>query len=186
MREWIIAPWPWYVAGPMITLVMVLMLFFGRTFGISSTLRTVCSIGGAGKLSDFFKFDWKEASWNLFFAVGAVIGGYIASHFMMPDQAIDLNPATIESLKAVGVANPGAEYLPGSIFSFENLLTGQGLLFMVVGGFMVGFGTRYAGGCTSGHAISGLSNLQLTSLVATIGFFLGGLIVTHFVLPYVL
>lgn len=186
MKELINAPWPWYVAGPLITLIMVLMLFFGRTFGISSTLRTVCSIGGAGKLSDFFRFDWKDASWNLFFAAGAIIGGYIASNYLMPDQAIALNPDTIAALKSAGISNPGADFLPGEIFSFENLLTGQGLLFMVLGGFMVGFGTRYAGGCTSGHAISGLSNLQLPSLVATIGFFIGGLIVTHFVLPYVL
>ncbi len=186
MRELITAPWPWYVAGPLITIIMVLMLLFGRAFGISSTLRTVCSIGGAAKLSDFFRFDWKDTMWNLIFAIGAVLGGFIASNYMMPDQAIDLNPATIESLKAVGIAQPGAEYLPAEIFNFENLLTAKGILFMVVGGFLVGFGTRYAGGCTSGHAISGLSDLQLPSLVATIGFFIGGLIVTHFILPYIL
>jgi uncharacterized membrane protein YedE/YeeE len=54
---------------------------------------------------------------------------------------------------------------------------------MVIGGFLVGFGTRYAGGCTSGHAISGLSNLQFASLIATIGFFAGGLIATHLLYP---
>lgn len=186
MQELLTAPWPWYVAGPLITLVMVLMLFFGRTFGISSTLRTVCSIGGAGRWSDFFRFDWKEATWNLFFAAGAIIGGYIASTFMAPEQAISLNEQTIASLKSAGIAAPGEEFLPTAIFALENLMTWQGLLFMVLGGFLVGFGTRYAGGCTSGHAISGLSNLQLPSLVAVIGFFIGGLFVTHFILPLVL
>jgi len=186
MKELITAPWPWYVAGPLITLVMVLMLLFGKSFGISSTLKTVCSIGGAGRWSDFFRFDWKSASWNLFFAAGAILGGYIASTFMAPEQAIALNPATVASLQTYGIDNAGTEFLPREIFNLQNLLTGQGLIFMVLGGFMVGFGTRYADGCTSGHAISGLSNLQWPSLVAVVGFFIGGLIVTHLILPSVL
>jgi len=174
------------VAGPLITLVMVLMLLFGKSFGISSTLKTVCSIGGAGRWSDFFRFDWKSASWNLFFAAGAILGGYIASTFMAPERAIALNPATVASLQTYGIDNAGTEFLPREIFNLQNLLTGQGLIFMVLGGFMVGFGTRYADGCTSGHAISGLSNLQWPSLVAVVGFFIGGLIVTHLILPSVL
>ncbi|WP_421869411.1 YeeE/YedE family protein [Marinoscillum sp.] len=184
--DWLKAPWPWYIAGPMITLVMVTMFFFGKTFGISSTLKTVCSIGGAGKFSEFFRYDWKSTVWNLFFVAGCIIGGYIASVYMSPDQAIDLNPETIASLQEVGILNPGAEYLPTNIFNWENLLTVQGLVFMVLGGILVGFGTRYADGCTSGHAITGLSNLQWPSLVAVIGFFIGGLMVTHFILPVIL
>lgn len=186
MSEFITSPWPWYVAGPLITLTMVLMLFFGKSFGISSTLQTICAIGGAGKFSDYFKIDWKAATWNLTFALGAVIGGFIASEYMMPEEAIALSDKTVASLQAAGIENPGAEFIPSSIFSLDNLFTLQGLLFFVVGGFLVGFGTRYAGGCTSGHSISGLSNLELPSLVATIAFFVGGLIVTHFVLPFVL
>ena len=184
--EWITAPWPWYVAGPMITLIMVLMLYFGKSFGISSTLRTVCAIGGASKISTFFQVDWKQGIWNLFFVVGAVIGGYIAANFLSPDQAIQLSPSTVSSLVNKGIPNPGADYVPASIFGWENLLSFQGGTFMILGGFMVGFGTRYAGGCTSGHAISGLSNLQFPSLVAVLGFFLGGLLITHLVLPFIL
>ena len=162
------------------------MLFFGKSFGISSTLKTVCSIGGAGKFSEFFRIDWKERVWNLFFVAGALIGGYIASHYMTARQAIDLNAETKAALISSGIPNPGAEYVPTTIFSWDNLFTLQGFVFMVVGGFMVGFGTRYADGCTSGHAISGLSNLQFPSLIAVIGFFLGGLFVTHFILPVLL
>lgn len=184
--EWIKSPWPWYVAGPLITFIMVLMLYFGKSFGISSTLRTVCTIGGAGKFSEFFKIDWKAQIWNLFFVVGALAGGFIASHFMTADQAIDLNINTSASLVKSGILNPGADYVPISIFNWDNLFTLQGFVFMVVGGFMVGFGTRYAGGCTSGHAISGLSNLQFPSLIAVIGFFIGGLFVTHIILPLLL
>jgi uncharacterized membrane protein YedE/YeeE len=57
---------------------------------------------------------------------------------------------------------------------------------IVVGGFLVGFGTRYAGGCTSGHAIMGLSNLQWPSLVATISFMVGGFIMANLILPFIL
>ncbi|RED97416.1 YeeE/YedE family protein [Marinoscillum furvescens] len=186
MTNWLTDPWPWYVAGPLITLTMVLLFLFGKTFGVSSTLRTICSIGGAGKWSDFFKFDWRSAVWNLFFVAGAAIGGYIASTYMTSGEAIALSEATTQSLKQVGIKNPGAEFVPSEIFQWANLATWQGLLFMVVGGFLVGFGTRYAGGCTSGHAITGLSNLQLPSLIAVVGFFIGGLIVTHFIFPFVL
>ncbi|HCX22598.1 MAG: YeeE/YedE family protein [Flammeovirgaceae bacterium] len=180
------APWPWYVAGPLITVVMVLMLFFGKSFGISSTLRTICSIGGAGKFSDFFKIEWRSAVWNLFFVAGCIIGGFIAANYLSPDQPISLNVKTIESLQAFGIADPGSDYLPTSIFNWENLLSTQGIVFMVLGGILVGFGTRYADGCTSGHAISGLSNLQLPSLIAVVGFFIGGLIMTHLILPLIL
>ncbi|MEQ8473548.1 MAG: YeeE/YedE thiosulfate transporter family protein [Marinoscillum sp.] len=184
--EFIKQPWPWYVAGPLITLVMVSMMLFGKSFGVSSTLKTVCSIGGAGKVSEFFRFDWKTAVWNLFFVAGSLIGGYIAATYLSPDQAIDLSEKTVASLEGYGILNPGVEYLPTSIFNWGNLLSFQGFLFMIIGGVFVGFGTRYADGCTSGHAISGLSSLQWPSLVAVIGFFIGGLIITHLILPFVL
>lgn len=184
--EWIKAPWPWYVGGPLITLVMVIMLYFGKSFGISSTLKTVCSIGGAGKISPFFRIHWKNKVWNLFFVAGSIIGGYIAANFLSPEQAINLNPTTVASLQAAGIRDPGAELIPGEIFSWDNLLSLQGVVFMVLGGFLIGFGTRYAGGCTSGHAISGLSNLQLPSFIAVIGFFIGGLFITHVILPFIL
>lgn len=184
--ELISQPWPWYVAGPMITLVMLFMMFFGKSFGVSSTLKTICTIGGAGRFSDFFRFDWKTVTWNLFFVGGSVIGGFIAAEYLSPDQAIDLSEQTMASLEAAGIPNAGEEYLPTSIFNWNNLMTSQGIIFMIVGGLMVGFGTRYADGCTSGHAISGLSNLQWPSLVAVVGFFIGGLIVTHLILPSLL
>lgn len=57
---------------------------------------------------------------------------------------------------------------------------------MVIGGFLVGFGTAYAGGCTSGHAIAGLADRQAASLLAVCGFFAGGLTCTYLVLPLVL
>jgi uncharacterized membrane protein YedE/YeeE len=184
--ELIFNPWPWYIAGPIISFVMLFLILFGKTFGMSSNLSTICSIAGAGKYSDFFKFDWKLQIWNLVVILGAIIGGYIAHNFMTIDQSIELNTKTIENLKSLGIENAGSSFMPDQLFGIHVLSSWKGWLFLVLGGMLIGFGTRYAGGCTSGHAISGLSNLQLPSLIAVIGFFVGGLAMTHFLLPAIL
>ena len=183
--EIIAQPWPWYIAGPLIAGIMFFMLYFGKSFGFSSNLRTLCTIGGAGKVSDFFKFDWKTQSWNLLFALGSIIGGFIAVQYLSVDNAINLHPEVVTEMKTMGIKNPGNEIIPTEVFSWENLFTTQGFVMMVIGGFLVGFGARYAGGCTSGHAISGISNLQLPSVVASIGFFIGGIIATNLILPLI-
>ncbi|MEO9572344.1 MAG: YeeE/YedE thiosulfate transporter family protein [Polaribacter sp.] len=183
--EFITQPWPWYVGGPLIALVLFLTFYFGKVFGVSRSLETFCTISGAGKLTDYFKVDLKESKWSLFFITGIVIGGFISSEFLMSSQAIDLNPTTVKELADLGFANAGDSYLPEEIFSLENLLSVKGFLILIGAGILIGFGTRYAGGCTSGHAITGLSNLQLPSLVATIGFFIGGLIMTWFIIPLI-
>ena len=184
--EWIQQPWPWYVAGPMITLVMFLLLWFGKGFGVSSTLRTACAMGGGGKVASFFKFDWKGQIWNIVFVIGGLAGGAIAAFWLSSPEPLTLNPKTVAQLQALGVQAPTNGYLPQNLFNWQFLTTAPGLLMIVGGGFLVGFGTRYAGGCTSGHAISGLSNLQWPSLVAVVGFFIGGLAMTHFLMPLLL
>lgn len=186
MIEIISNPWPWYVSGPLISLVMITMLILGKQFGVSSNLRTMCSIAGAGKYAEFFRFDWKKDVWNLIFIIGVLIGSFISREFLTTDPTIAISTQTITDLKAMGISNPGVDYVPVEIFNWSTLLTLKGFLFIVLGGFLIGFGTRYAGGCTSGHAISGLSNLQLPSLIAVVGFFIGGLFVTFLVLPYLL
>ncbi|WP_127845527.1 YeeE/YedE family protein [Psychroflexus aestuariivivens] len=182
--EWIQNPWPWYVSGPLIALVMFVLLFVGKQFGMSSNLRTACSIGGAGQVSDFFKFDWKKERWNLIVVLGAAIGGFLASNFMS-DNTVEINPEISEKLETYGIKSSGEAYLPTEIFSNESLSDPKIILILIVGGFLVGFGARYAGGCTSGHAISGLSNLQLPSLIAVIGFFIGGLVMINFIYPLI-
>ncbi|MEX0275624.1 MAG: YeeE/YedE family protein [Flavobacteriaceae bacterium] len=181
----LLKPWPWYVSGPLIALVMVLLILFGKRFGMSSNLRTLCSIGGAGRYADFFRFDWKAQRWNLVVVVGAIIGGYLASAFLSDGSPIELNPETITALDHMGFKDAGTTLLPPEMYAWENVLTPKGLVILIGAGFLVGFGTRYAGGCTSGHAISGLSNLQVPSLIAVIGFFIGGLLMTHFILPLI-
>lgn len=181
--ELILQPWPWYVSGPLLALVMYLLVYFGKTFGVSSNLRTLCAIGGAGKYTDFFHYDWKSQLWNLMVVLGAILGGFIAYFYLSDHSLIQLNNDTVIKLQEFGFDNIGESLVPMEMFSLESAFSLNGFLILVVGGFLVGFGTRYAGGCTSGHAITGLSNLQLPSLFAVIGFFIGGLVMTHFILP---
>lgn len=183
MIDWISQPWPWYVAGPMIAIVMFLLLYFGKQLGVSSSFRTACAMGGAGRYIPFFSLNWKEQSWNIAFVVGIAIGGWMAGTFLSSEVPVGIAENTVADLAALGVAAPSGDLIPTDIFSWEALGTIRGWIFIVLGGLLVGFGTRYAGGCTSGHAIMGLSNLQLPSLIAVIGFFAGGLLMTHLLLP---
>jgi uncharacterized membrane protein YedE/YeeE len=183
--DYILSPWPWFVSGPLIATVMFLLVSFGKTFGISSNLRTLCSLGGAGKISYFFDFDWREHRWNLWVVVGSILGGYIAVQFLSSSDAVGINPDTLAVLAEYGFAAPQNNLVPAELFSLEALQNPYNLALLISAGFMIGFGTRYAGGCTSGHAITGLSNLQLPSLVAVIGFFIGGLLMTHLFFPFI-
>ncbi|MFK7810683.1 MAG: YeeE/YedE family protein [Saprospiraceae bacterium] len=189
--EIISQPWHWSISGFMIAFVMFLLIYLGQRFGVSSSFKALCSIGGAGKAFDYFSYDWKSHDWLLTFVVGAIIGGGIGVGLLGSPDPVQISAATIADLESIGVQVPktkseGMGYLPQELFNFEMLGTLKGFLLMVVGGFFIGFGTRYAGGCTSGHAISGLSNLQLPSLVAVIWFFIGGLISTFVLLPWIL
>lgn len=186
IRDFIAQPWPWYVAGPLLALVMFILLYFGHDFGISDNFRLMCAADGADKMNDFFKINWQAGEWNLLVALGAVFGGYVVSHYFLGDQGdiAHISDATVASLQEMGLpVEQGKVPLIPDFISWNALLTWQGWLMIAGGGFLVGFGARYAGGCTSGHAISGLSSLQLPSLIAVIGFFAGGLVVTYFIIP---
>ncbi|MGS2739827.1 YeeE/YedE family protein [Sinomicrobium sp. M5D2P17] len=183
--DFIFKPFPWYLSGILIGAVMLLLIYMGKNFGMSSNLRTLCSALGSGKYSGFFRFDWKAQRWNLVVVLGAMIGGFITVHFLSDGSGVNLNPETVAQLAQMNIDAPQGRLLPGAIFGMEHALTPKGLLILLGGGFLVGFGARYAGGCTSGHAISGISNLQLPSVIAVIGFFLGGLLMSHFILPLI-
>jgi uncharacterized membrane protein YedE/YeeE len=183
MLELLMKPWPWYTSGAAIAFIMVTLLYFGKSFGVSSNLRTLCTIAGAGKKVKFFAFDWNTQIWNLLFIAGAMIGGLISSTLLDNGQPLQISATTISDLKNIGISFDG-HLNPSQLFSLDAAFSIKGLLVLLVGGLLVGFGARYAGGCTSGHAISGLTNMQVPSLVAVIGFFIGGIATTYLVLPY--
>lgn len=185
MLEILQQPWPWYVAGVIIGLTVPALLLLGnKHFGISANLRHICAACFPANIP-FFKYNWRREIWNFFFIGGIFVGGVIATVFLSNPEPIQVHPELAESLKQYGVTDYSA-MVPADIFSWSQLGTARGLIMMVVGGFLVGFGTRYAGGCTSGHAIMGLSTLQWPSLVATICFMIGGFAMTHLLLPYIL
>ena len=183
--EFILSPWPWYVSGPLIAITMFVLLYLGKYFGMSSNLRTLCTLCGAGKSSSFFKFDWRSQKWNLLVMIGAIIGGFIGSNYLGAGQSPALNPNTVSKLDQMGIHSAGKDYVPSELFGPEAMQNPKVIGLLVVGGLLVGFGARYAGGCTSGHSISGISNLQVPSMIATAGFFIGGIIMIHLIFPLI-
>jgi uncharacterized membrane protein YedE/YeeE len=178
-------PWPWYIAGPLIGLTIPILLIIGnKSFGISSSLRHICASCVPSNIP-FFKYNWKKEIWNLLFVLGIFLGGMIAVNLLSNPNPIDINPKLAEELATYGITNFN-NLVPEDIFNWQSLFTLKGFILMVVGGFLVGFGTRYAGGCSSGHAIMGLSNLQVPSLIATISFMIGGFIMANLILPFIL
>jgi len=186
MIELLSQPWPWYIGGPIIGLtVPLLLLAGGKVFGVSSNLRHVCAACNFGSI-EFFNYDWKsEGEWNLTFIAGSILGGYLGGYVFANPEPILLAQSTITDLQTLGITDFNG-FVPNDLFTWSSLGSVAGFTVLVLGGFLIGFGTRYAGGCTSGHAISGLSNLQLASLIAVIGFFIGGLIMTYFIYPIIL
>ncbi|REG99769.1 YeeE/YedE family protein [Flavobacterium aquicola] len=175
--------WPWYVSGFLIGMVMLALIYFGKNFGMSTNLQSLCSMTGLGKRISYFDFDWKANRWNFVVVLGAMAGGFVAVHFMSDSSNAAINPETIAQLSQLGIDAPNGKLMPEALFGDQIWQSPKSILILLGGGILIGFGTRYAGGCTSGHAISGLSNLQLPSLKAVIGFFIGGLIMAHFLLP---
>ncbi len=185
MFDFLFQPWPWYVAGLFIGLtVPTLLIVGGKNFGISSSLRHLCAACLPTKVP-LFNYDWKKEAWNLFFVLGVFIGGIIAANFLSNGEPVQINPKTTQALQDLGVTDFSG-LMPNDFFGTAQIFSLKGLLFLVVGGFLVGFGTRYADGCTSGHAIMGLSNLQWPSLVATISFMAGGFLMVNVILPQLL
>lgn len=185
MMDFITQPWAWYISGIAIAFVLFLLNYFGKHFGVSSNLETICTMAGAGNVSDYFKKGWKENTWSLFFVVGLIIGGILVSLFLSTNT-VTLNPKTVSELSDLGFYNAGKKSLfPQEIFSFNALFSVKGFLILLISGFLIGFGSRYAGGCTSGHAITGLSSFQLPSLIAVIGFFAGGMVMVWVLFPLI-
>lgn len=178
-------PWPWYVAGPLIGLTVPVLLIIGnKAFGISSSLRHICAACIPANIP-FFKYEWTKEIWNLFFVGGILIGGFLAVSLLANPNPVVIHPNLAAELSTYGITN-FESMVPVDVFNWSALLTLKGFIIMVIGGFLIGFGTRYAGGCTSGHAIMGLSTLQWPSLIATCCFMIGGIIMANWILPVIL
>lgn len=177
-------PWHWAISGAAIAGVLFMLTWMGRSFGVSTAFKNFCNMAGAGKKFAFFNFDLKNEYWRLAFVVGAIGGGLIASTALASPDAIALSESTVQHLQTDwGITHlQGGGFLPLNIFNLGNP---GGILIAIVGGFLVGFGARYGDGCTSGHAITGLSHLQLPSLITVIGFFIGGLAMTWLIMPLI-
>ena len=167
--ELISQPWHWSVSGAAIALTLFLLTWMGRSFGVSMTFKDTCGLFGAEKINDFFKVDWPNETWRMVFVFGGLAGGVIAGLYLRSPEAAAISQSTISHLADWGLSYPEGD--------------SKGIILALLGGFLVGFGARYADGCTSGHAITGLSHLQVSSLITVIGFFIGGLVMTHLLMP---
>lgn len=182
MIELLKQPWPWYVSGPIIGLSVPLLLLLGnKMLGISSSLRHACAAVAPFNIQ-FLKYNWKAEMWNIFFVIGILVGGLVGGVLLSDGLPVNISAATVEDIKALGITSFDG-LIPSDIYNWSTLFSLKGFVVIVLGGFMIGFGSRYAGGCTSGHAIMGLSSLQWPSLVAVIFFFIGGLLMTHLIAP---
>ena len=191
MIDFISQPWHWAISGALIAVLMFLLLLAGEKFGVSTSFETFCAMSGAGNKVPLFDYDWRKQLWLLVFIAGAIVGGALASTLLQSDQPVQISQNTVDYLSGIGVSTPanlseGLGFVPRDLFNFEYLASLKGIIVLVGGGFLIGFGTRWASGCTSGHAISGLANLQLPSLIAVVGFFIGGLLMSHLLLPIIL
>ena len=188
--EWLIAPWPWYIGGSLLGLLVPFTLIWGgKQLGLSLSFKAGCAVvfGGVFKNNEFFTYDYKQDLWRLVYLTGIAIGGFVGLQLLSaPDYAPVVAESTKSALMSIGISDFNA-IAPLELFTAQNgtITIGQ-ILFLMSGGFLIGFGSRYANGCTSGHAIMGLSYFQIASLVAVIGFFTGGLIMTHAIMPYVM
>ena len=176
-------PWPWYIAGPLLGLFVPLLLVIGnKLFGVSSNLRHICAAAFPRDV-EHFRYDWRQAgAWNLAFAAGIVVGGFIAGYVFANPEPVAISAATQQSLMQMGVSD-FTGLAPAEIFAWSALRDLRLAAMLILGGLLVGFGTAYAGGCTSGHGLSGIADLQPASFVALIGFFVGGIAGTFLLLP---
>jgi uncharacterized membrane protein YedE/YeeE len=175
---------PWYVAGPIIGFMVPMMLMIGnRSFGVSSNLRHLCAISQPKWQNvDFFNYNWKEQTWSLMFAGGAILGGFLAGYLWANPEPVALSAAALEMFREWGASPVANELVPDAMFA----LNPPNIVLLFIGGVFVGFGTRYANGCTSGHAITGLSTLQPESLIAVIGIFGGGAAASWLLTPFLI
>ena len=147
-------------------------------------MRDICAIIAPKKIA-YFNYNWREYLWRVLFVAGITFGGFVGATALKSPGMIQISGGVRQILASFNVTDYSA-LVPLNLFSWASLLTLRGFTLVVVGGFLVGFGTRYADGCTSGHTIHGISNFHRSSIIASLCFFAGGLFTTYVVLPLLL
>lgn len=155
-----LSPLHWSAAGVAIGAITLLMLWLmNQRLGISTGFENLCALVVR---IPYFERDEIRASqrWRLPFLAGLVVGGFLSA------------------------ATSGG-WTPFWDLGMFDASVGWGpagkLAWMFAGGLLIGFGTRLAGGCTSGHGIFGVANLERASIASTLSFMAAGIVATHFV-----
>jgi len=117
---------------------------------------------------------------------GLLIGLSVALFFILNGRMIGISGIASNFLVSKNNRIDNFLFLIGLILGplIYNLISGKeinisissSLILLIIGGAMVGFGTRLSGGCTSGHGISGISRFSLRSIIATITFMIVGIL----------
>jgi uncharacterized protein len=153
-----LTPISWALAGAGIAAVTLALLFLlNRRLGISTGFEDLCSLV---LQAPYFRRQTLLGArgWRLPFVAGLLLGGVLSAVLgggWQPTWNLGMLDARL------GLGHAGK------------------LAWMFAGGLFIGFGTRMAGGCTSGHGIFGLSNLELPSAVSTASFMAGGIVTTQ-------
>ncbi len=155
---------PWYIAGPLIGLIVPALLFLRqKQFGVSSSFSFILS--HFLPKSSYFINAKTKSNWQFHFAVGILLSALASSYFI-----------SLEDLVIENVPNE-IPYLMGEIYTSDNAF-----LFLI-GGLLIGFGARYADGCTAGNCIMGVSQFSVSSIIATVSFFIAGVLTAQFINP---
>lgn len=159
--------WSPYVAGILIGLLQIpAFMIMSTALGTSSSYVTA-----AVNLGQFFDtsileisyakqhFEGAKNYWQLFVVVGIIIGAFLSSRLSGTKRS-DISPIWTNALCS-------STRLTRFIMAF-------------IGGFIMLLGARIADGCTSGHGISGVSQLTIGSMIAVFCMFVGGIITAFF------
>ena len=159
--------WSPYLAGGLSgLLIIVSVLWTGKFFGASTSF--VRSAGMLGKIFEpervsqleYFVRYLPQFDWQLMFVIGIFVGSLIASLWS-------------GSFKWQGVPDMWAE-------RFGSSPVKRGIV-AFFGGIIAMYGARLAGGCPSGHGLSGIIQLAVSGLIAMVFFFIGGIIMTRII-----
>lgn len=160
------------------------MIWMGCSFGVFIVFWNFCIIVGVGKKNVFFDIDFKDEDWWMVFVLGVIFGGFIGVYLFMSLEVVVIFVEMIVYFKV----DFGISYFQGNGFlliEVFNYINFKGIIFIIIGGFLVGFGVCYGWGCIFGYVILGLLYLQFFLFIMVIGFFIGGLFMIWVIMLFI-